>query len=478
MTGAEKLKEAEMNKYVKKKYSFMTNLKFIIPSILGVILFMFPIKVVDKVTIPIAVLSDFIQDKCGNYLPLIVLCLAGFSFLGCLTTALLFHFGKGNVVEKLKKNTVFCSIFQVSFFSLLVRGFAFALCIFTYYELGTDMIYSMNTGGLVFYDLLPILFTIFFLAGFLLPLLLNFGLLEFAGTLLIKIMRPLFKLPGRAAIDAIASWLGDGTIGVLLTSKQYEEGFYTEREACVIGTSFSLVSITFCLVVINTVGLSHMFVPFYLSVSFACLVAAILIPKLPPLSRKKDCFIDGVKASDRDEEGSSLLMEDGKAKKSVVVAYHKALNKVEDKKVVKSIVKDGVSNVLNMWLVVIPIVMAMGTTALIIAEYTPLFEILGKPFLPFLKMLGIPEAAAVSKTLFAGFADMLLPSVMISNVGNDMTRFIVAAVSVTQLIYLSEVGALLIASKIPVKLGELFIIFIERTLITLPIITLIAHLLF
>lgn len=59
-----------------------------------------------------------------------------------------------------------------------------------------------------------------------------------------------------------------------------------------------------------------------------------------------------------------------------------------------------------------------------------------------------------------------------------MTRFVIAAVSVSQLIYLSEVGALLLASKIPVNLKELFIIFIQRTLITLPVIALIAHLIF
>lgn len=85
----------------------------------------------------------------------------------------------------------------------------------------------------------------------------NFGLLDFIGTLLIRIMRPVFNLPGRSTIDCIASWLGDATVGVLLTSKQYEEGFYTERKACVIGTNFSLVPITFSLVVIDNVGLSH-----------------------------------------------------------------------------------------------------------------------------------------------------------------------------------------------------------------------------
>lgn len=119
-----------------------------------------------------------------------------------------------------------------------------------------------NTGGLLLYDLLPILFSVFIFAGMLLPLLLDFGLLEFVGALLTKVMRPIFNLPGRSSIDCMASWLGDGTIGVLLTSKQYEEGYYSEREAAVIGTTFSAVSITFSLVVVSQVKLAHMFVPF------------------------------------------------------------------------------------------------------------------------------------------------------------------------------------------------------------------------
>ncbi|EKN63270.1 hypothetical protein BAZO_18496 [Schinkia azotoformans LMG 9581] len=53
-----------------------------------------------------------------------------------------------------------------------------------------------------------------------------------------------------------------------------------------------------------------------------------------------------------------------------------------------------------------------------------------------------------------------------------------ACTSVTQLIYMSEVGGLLLGSKIPVTLLDLFVIFLERTLITLPIIVLAAHIIF
>ena len=118
----------------------------------------------------------------------------------------------------------------------------------------------------------------------------------------------------------------------------------------------------------------------------------------------------------------------------------------------------------------------MATIALIIANYTPVFKILGIPFIPLLQLLQVPEAAQASQTLVVGFADMLLPSVVASTtIQSEMTRFIVAAVSVTQLIYMSEVGGVLLGSKIPINIKELIIIFIERTLITLPVIVLIAN---
>lgn len=126
----------------------------------------------------------------------------------------------------------------------------------------------------------------------------------------------------------------------------------------------------------------------------------------------------------------------------------------------------------------IPIVLAVGTIALIIAEFTPLFKILGPSFLPFLYLLQISEAVEAYQTLVAGFADMLLPSIMAKSIESELTRFVIACVSVSQLIYLSEVGTLLIGSKIPISLKDLFIIFIQRTIVTLPVVAVIAHIIF
>jgi nucleoside recognition membrane protein YjiH len=43
---------------------------------------------------------------------------------------------------------------------------------------------------------------------------------------------------------------------------------------------------------------------------------------------------------------------------------------------------------------------------------------------------------------------------------------------------MSEVGALLLGSKVPVNVVELFVIFLLRTLVTLPVIALVAHMVF
>ena len=436
-------------------------LMFVLPSLLGVLLFMTPVSYQGDFTIMIAVLAKSLQAALAQALPLIVTLLIS---LSAVLTLLATLFKPKVVTQRLFLNT----LFNVSPVWLLSRllGAGFVLLVYT--QTGPEILYGADTGGLVLHDLLPVLFSVFIFAGLLLPLLLDFGLLEFIGTLLAGIMRPIFRLPGRSAVDCMASWLGDGSVGILLTSKQYEGHHYTQREAAIIGTTFSAVSITFSLVVLAQVKLEHMFLPFYGAVCLAGVVAAIIVPRLPPLCWKKDIFINGqARAVDAEATpaGYSRLRH----------GYTLALHRASQVTSLTSVARTGVHNALDMLLGVLPVVMAFGTLALIIAETTPLFSWLGLPFVPLLEWLQIPEAAAASQTVMVGFADMFIPAILASSIESDLTRFVIAALSVTQLIYMSEVGALLLGSKIPVNLLELFVIFILRTLVTLPVIALVAH---
>ena len=435
--------------------------KFLIPSLVGTFLFVTPINQNGNLTIPIAVAAGKLLELTGEHMLTIIWALISIS---AIVTVLHKFLNLGF----LKKNPKLDSVFSVQGFWFWTRmtGFLFANMI--YFGIGPDFIVGDLTGGLVIHDLIPTLVCVFLLAGILLALLLNYGLLDFFGALLIKIMRPVFNLPGRSALDCVASWLGDGSIGVLLTSKQYEEGFYSKREATVIATTFSAVSITFSLVVISQVRLEHMFVPFYLTVTVAGIVASVIVPKLPPLSRIPETYYTEKPRREEIPEGMS----------PVRFGMKLALAKAEKAPGIKAFLKEGIENVVEMWFGTLPVILAMGTVALIVAEFTPVFKILGIPFIPIYELLQLPEAEMASQTVIVGFADMFLPSVIASSIESEMTRFVVAATSVTQLIYMSEIGSIIMGSKIPVSLPNLFLIFVERTIVTLPVVALFAYLIF
>ena len=48
-----------------------------------------------------------------------------------------------------------------------------------------------------------------------------------------------------------------------------------------------------------------------------------------------------------------------------------------------------------------------------------------------------------------------MPSILIADAHSEITRFVIGALSISQLIYLSEVGGVILGSKIPVSLGKL-----------------------
>ena len=443
---------------------------FIIPSAIGVILFMIPVKnAAGEWTVTVKIIADIIAGAIGGFLPILSVAIVTISAVMTLVALAKPKF--------IMESPVLNSCFICGPFWIVVRVLGAIFAWITFLELGADKgsgilyaISSADQGGFVLYDLIGTLVIINVIASFLLPLLTDFGLLEYVGALATKLMRPLFKVPGRAAVDCVTSWIGDGTLGVMLTLNQYEGGYYTAKEASIIATLFSAVSITFTLVVLDTVGMLDKFGIYYLIVCLVGIVCAIICPYLYPLRNKPDTYlVPGKAAPDTLPEGY---------KNSTEYGMDLALKRVAQHKGIGEFFASGAKNACSMWFGVLPTVMAVGTVALILANHTPIFAWLGLPFKPLLELLGVPEAGAVASTMIVGFTDMLTPAILIAECASDMARFIVAVVSVTQVLYLSEVGGLILGSKLPLNIWELFVIFLERTIISLLIVCPIAHLMF
>ena len=93
------------------------------------------------------------------------------------------------------------------------------------------------------------------IAGLFVVFVTDFGLLELIGALIEPLMRPVFKVPGYASIDAVTSFVANPTLGIFLTNRLYKEKMYTTREAASIATNFSFISLGFFAVLVESAGI-------------------------------------------------------------------------------------------------------------------------------------------------------------------------------------------------------------------------------
>jgi nucleoside recognition membrane protein YjiH len=284
--------------------------------------------------------------------------------------------------------------------------------------------------------------------------------MELVGTLLSRLFNHLFLLPGRSCIDALASWMVAAPVGILITTQQYDSGNYSGREAAVIATNFSVVSLPFCVIVAEFSGMAAWFVEFYLTVVAAGLIAALITPRIPPLSRIADTYSPVGKQLDEQQVAPGGLWKAG---------LSAALEKARHAPGPGGLIRNAFHNLFDIWFGLMPPLIAIGTAGLILAEHTPIFQWMSYPLVPILNLVQLPEASAAAPALLIGITDMFLPAVLAKSIESELTRFVVITVSITQLIYMTEVGVLIMKSSIPLNFGKLVQIFLLRTAITLPV---------
>jgi len=438
-------------------------MRFIIPSLTGILLFLTPIPYNGEMTICISAILDLIR----NFLGYDFLTKASVAFI--VLGAIFVFIGSFIKPKFILNNEVLKATFVTEWYWAIIRIFGGIIVLPVMFSFGPEWLVGADTGGFVLFGLIAGILPIAFIATAAIPLLLNFGLMEFVGTFCSKFFKALFKIPGRAAIDCLTSFVGDTAIGVIMTNNQYVSGYYSGREAAVIMTTFTSVSITFMLVIIQQVGLPDMFFPYLLGLFLTYIICALIIPRIPPLSRKKDDYYNGVCNYDGKLHPDDCSL----AKWAVVQAVEKANN---NGLTVKKYAQEWGKNCCMILFTLNNLIMAIATVTLVIAYFTPLFTWLGAPFVPLLNLLHIPEADVVSTTVLAGFADMFIPaSIAGAQITSTFSKMLVAILSVCQLIFMSETGSMILSTEVPVKFLDLVFIFLERTILILLVATVVIR---
>lgn len=323
-------------------------------------------------------------------------------------------------------------------------------------------LYITNTApdSLMTKDMLPFLFEKLALpVGMIVPIgalmlsfLLGFGLLEMIGVLMQPVMKPLFKTSGKSAIDAVASFVGSYSVGLLITDRVYQQGAYSAKEAVIIATGFSTVSTAFMVIVVKTLELMPFWSMYFWSCLFITFLVTAITARLPPISR----YDDNKSMPDNDELTAKRLHI------AIDTGIHTAKNAPSLTILLWQNLKDGI----DMASAIVSSIIAIGLIGLLLEKYTPIFDILGVFLYPFTLIGGLDEPMMAAKGMSSGLAEMFLPALLLAK-ADVLTRYVTAVVSVSGIIFFSAMIPCVLATKIPLSVGKMVMVWFIRVALSI-----------
>ncbi|OUO91615.1 histidine transporter [Cloacibacillus sp. An23] len=419
-------------------------LKFVAFSIFGIFMFFYPLEIGGKSTIPVDHIISFITSNLAEPAKFYILLVM---YIGAALPFIRKTWEKDAV-------TIFFSIAKIC-------GAV----------IGTILVFNLNPpewlsrpdfGPFLYKSLATPVGLVIPIGSAFLAFLANFGLMEFTGVLMTPVMRPVFKTPGRSAIDAVASFVGSYSIALIITNGVYRQGKYSAKEAAIIATGFSTVSATFLLIVAKTLNImDHWGLYFWVSLVVTFAVTAITA-RLWPLSSIPDTYFTGEKTPEPEYHGNMLSR-----------AWQAGIETASKTGPLSKLIWENLYAGLNMAFSVIPSIMSIGLLGLVLAEYTPLFDWFGYVFYPFFKIFGIEQAALAGKAAALSLPEMFLPAVLVAKEGTMLVKFVIAVVSISEILFFSASIPCLMGTDIPLTLKDIVVIWFERVVfsivVTIPI---------
>ena len=423
--------------------------KLFVYSAIGAFVFFFPVTYKEKNSIPLDHMVTIVRDSIPAVVPWLIFALAVYGTVRSFSTGAF-------------SQSALQAVFAVLNIAGAIISFLMVIDALPWVLGDEDLVpFLWNSIATPVGLIVPI-------GGTFLAFLIGFGLLEFVGVLMQPIMRPLWKTPGRSAIDAVASFVGSYSLGILVTDRVYQKGGYTGREAAVIATGFSTVSAAFMVIVAKQLDLMNIWGTYFAVTLLVTFLVTAITVRIPPLRTIPDEYCAGVEPDpEKPVEGSRFKN-----------AWREAMLALQRAPSLPQAIWDNLRDGVRMAAAIVPSIMSVGLIGLLLARFTPIFEWIGYLFYPFAWIVQLPEPALGGKAAAMGIAEMFLPAIAVAGSDSMVLKFVIGVVAVSAIIFFSALVPCILATKIPVKLSHLVIIWFERVALTIVIATPIAHLLF
>ena len=430
-------------------------IKFIGGTLLGILLVLIPFNFNGTVdTVLFYYLKQFIRAYQSplRFIIMILMCISAI-------VALYDFIAKPDWI---RNNKILKNIFSTSLFYIVNRFLGALICVLVYFNIGPNFLISADTGESMF-SLATQLSILVPCMLFLQTLILECGAMEFIGELIGFIVKPIFKVSEMGAVSIISAWVGPGNAAILGTRDLFEEGYYTVKEAAIIGSQFSTSSVGWIVLVSSVFGIMDHFGTLFLVITLVGIIVAMVGVRIPPISKYPNTYMNN-------SEISPLQVTQNDSQSKIAYAFDRALQRAD-----KVTLKTFSSKINNMLFYVIwlqPIIVCWGTLALIVSIYTPLLQWISYPIELILSIANISEPAASASAIMSGFADNYLPVILGKDIASVASRFIIAAMSILQIVFMSEIASLLTSTQVIKNFKDVLLVFIIRTFVALPFVIL------
>ncbi|MDQ0268435.1 YjiH family protein [Cytobacillus purgationiresistens] len=430
-------------KLIKPSTSPSHLLKFFFYSAVGIFMFFIPINLNNQSSIMLDHIVTGIQSTIPTVIPY-------YALLVILLGAIYPFYSKS--WNKDKVNIVFS----------ILKVFGFIIAFMIVFQFGPTWLFQQDMGPFLFDKLVTPVGLLVPIGSVFLALLVGYGLLEFAGVLMKPIMRPVFKTPGRSAIDAVASFVGSYSVGLLITNRIFKEGKYSIKEAAIIATGFSTVSVTFMIVVAKTLGLMDLWNSYFWTTLIVTFLVTAITVRIWPLRSMSDDYYEG-QTGEKEEVAGNRLRH----------AWHEGMKAAELAPSLLQNVRVNLRDGFVMTMSILPSIMSVGLLGLVLVEFTPIFDWVGYIFYPVTALVQLPEPMLAAKASAVGIAEMFLPALLVTEAAL-VTRFVIGVVSISGIIFFSALVPCILSTDIPLSIAQMVIIWIERIILSILIVTPIA----
>ena len=305
------------------------------------------------------------------------------------------------------------------------------------------------------------------ISPFFMPFLLDWGLLESVGVLFKPILRPLFKLPGRAAVITVSAFFGSAPVGIITVDNLYKDGRFTYKEAFIVGTGFSTTAISFMVILSELGGITEFWGIYF----FACLaglaLTAIVMVRIYPTAGKPESTYGG-QVYEMEEEADQ---ETGLITRMLDAGYKKAGNALGLRQNCISMVKNSGTLLCNM----IGSSCGMVILGLMLNYYTPILEWAGYLFYPFALISGCADPMMVGKGAAAALVVPSLPAVYAALEENLVSKIVLCSMPVLSIVSIPLTMPVFFNTAVKYSAKDLFLIYVERMILSILIGSVIVH---